>query len=222
MLRLAHENAGTTGPIGRHRRYLLGRVHFAAKQLGLEDDDYRALLHRVTGERSARDCSNGDLSAVLAEFERLGVPSSAVLPERAQASHPLARKARALWISLYQLRAIEDPSERALESFARRQLGVDRLQWADQRHGYPLIEALKAMGKRHGWDPDVRGRMPASARLHILKDRLVGALLAKLAARGVAAGGQFARDRSAFTMGQLDRAIRTLAQHLRDGREAPE
>ncbi|MFX8708345.1 regulatory protein GemA, partial [Acinetobacter baumannii] len=65
--------------------------------------------------------------------------------------HPMARKARALWISLHKLGVVHNPSEQALEAFAKRQLGCEKLVWARQSDAYRLIEALKSMAERAGW-----------------------------------------------------------------------
>ncbi|MFX6292549.1 regulatory protein GemA, partial [Acinetobacter baumannii] len=62
--------ARTTTPQQRTRE--LARIHQAKKQLGLDEDTYRAVLERVTGQRSAADLSAAGRAAVLAEFERLG------------------------------------------------------------------------------------------------------------------------------------------------------
>jgi phage gp16-like protein len=140
---------------------LLAKIHIAKKELRLDDDTYRAVLERVTGRRSAADLDARQLGLVLDAFKAKGWKpavisggrgSSAAPRQTARADHPVARKARALWISLHQLGVIENPSEHALEAFAKRQLGVDRLQWAKQSQGGKLIDALKAMGTRAGWD----------------------------------------------------------------------
>lgn len=131
MLRLVADNSAPPAGADRHRRALLGKVHIAAKTLAMHDEDYRTLLRRVAGVDSAKDCTVRQLGDVVAEFERLGFKASRSPASRQRATHPVAAKARALWISLHQLGAIDDPSEAALEAFGRRQLGVDRLQWAD-------------------------------------------------------------------------------------------
>lgn len=152
------------------RRALLGKIHVAKKQLGLAQEDYAAIIARVTGGRatSAADLDEAQMDALLAEFERLGFRPVAgrgagrsagrsagriagLGRAPAGADHPVAKKARAMWISLWNLGAVSSATESALEAFARRQLGVERLQWADQAKGYRLIEALKAMAERHGW-----------------------------------------------------------------------
>lgn len=170
----------------QRRRALLAKVHIAKVQLGMVEDDYRAVIQRHTGAPSAKDASEDQLVAVLKEFEAKGFsPRARLDPVRRgsraprRADHPVARKARAMWLSLHQLGVVRNPSEAALDAFACRQLGCTVMQWADQALGYRLIEALKAMAQRHGWDqsgnPDLRA----------IKRRLCIAILAKLADAGV-------------------------------------
>lgn len=220
MLRLAVDNTRTAPaaplPTDRHRRALLAKVHLAAKALGMEEDDYRAVLRRVTKLASAKECSNAQLVTVMAEFERLGFKGAKAPHSRGPAaSHPVAKKARALWISLHQLGAINDASEPALESFARRQLGVERLEWADQRQGFRLIEALKAIAARHGWDQQVPPRMSSAEQVRLLKERLRNAQLAKLAALGVWPAGAEQADVAGWSRARLHASICELADRLR-------
>lgn len=168
-------------------RAALAKVHIAKKELGLDDGAYRAMLERITGRSSAKDCTEADLGRVLDELKakgwkpRLKVVASgpgAAGRRAALASSPVAKKARAMWISLHQLGAVRDPSEKALESFGRRQLGVEKLQWANQSHGFRLIEALKAMAEREGWSQDVAGVDPARATA-VLRARLDALIAAR-------------------------------------------
>lgn len=162
--------------VGDSRTRAVAKVKIAAKQLGLDDATYRAMLSRITGQDSATKCTEAQLGRVLDEMKAKGWKASSpkARPEsRAtkQAASPLALKARAMWISLHQLGEVRDPSEAALEAFARRQLGVDRLQWAVPSQGAALIEALKAMAERAGWSQDTTGLAP-DERLPVLKARL--------------------------------------------------
>ena len=50
----------------------LAKIHIAKKELGMDDDAYRAMLKRVTGKSSSAGMSPRQKSAVLAEFKRLG------------------------------------------------------------------------------------------------------------------------------------------------------
>jgi phage gp16-like protein len=134
------------------RRSRLAKVHIAKKDLQLDDDDYRQILLDETGHSSASDCSAAELDRVIRRFEGRGWKAT---PKKsgasARATHPMAKKARALWISLYHLGAVRSRDEKALEAFAKRQLGCERLVWAKQSDGFRLIEALKAMAIKHGW-----------------------------------------------------------------------
>lgn len=165
------------------RRAAVVKVQIARRDLGLAEDDYRSILERLTGKTSAAACSDTELGRVLDEFKAKGWIAARRV-EKAQpsdraakskpADHPAAKKARALWLSLWNLGEVRDPSEAALEGFARRQLKVDRLQWADQGQTYKLIEALKAMAERAGWSQDVSGVGPTIV-VRVLKGRLVEA-----------------------------------------------
>lgn len=198
------------------RRALLAQVHIARKSLAMQDDDYRAFLERVAGHRSAKDCDDAQLRNAVAELQHMGFrPATSSTKRRALGGSQTVRKARAMWISLYQLGAIDDGSDAALEAFGRRQLHVDRLQWADERQGFRLIEALKAIADRSGWDQRVSSRLPARERIHLLKDRLVGAQLAKLEEAGVCISGPLAGDRANWSGKRLEGASAELAARIR-------
>lgn len=159
---------------------MIAKVHIAKKVLNMVDDDYRAVLFDIAGVSSAADASDRDLAKILAHFESKGFRATAKAgaPRKAKpADNPTAKKARAMWLSLYALNAINDPSETALEAFAARQLGVEKMQWMNQAHGYKLIEALKAIATRSDWKQD---DLPKQGSIMVLKRRLCDAILARL------------------------------------------
>ena len=173
------------------RRSMIGKIKVAQKQLGLIDDDYRAILIRVAGVTSCADANVDQLEAIINELKRLGfVPLPPKSGRKAPiASSPSARKARALWISLYQLDAIATKDEKSLEAFGRRQLKVDRLAWADEAHMYKLIEALKNIGERNGWSQSVDDKLSPEIRLRQIKLNLAIAIMAKLKAQAIVPDG---------------------------------
>lgn len=173
-------------PANPRRRAMLAKIHVAKKSLQLDEDDYRQILLDETGHTSAGTCTEAELERALKRFQALGFKplpkAGATAPATRPAQHPVAHKARALWISLYHLGAVENPNEKALESFARRQLKCERLVWANQSDGYKLIEALKAMAVRNGWDQvDANGNAWTVLKL---KERLCEAIVAKLKVAG--------------------------------------
>ncbi|MEO7691265.1 MAG: regulatory protein GemA [Sphingomonas sp.] len=189
----------------QHRRSLIGKVHVAKKALGLDDDLYRGVLFDVAGQRSAADCTDAQLIKLVKHFESRGFSAKAKSGAPKPADHPMAGKARALWISLYHLGAIDNPSEQAFEAFARRQMQVEKLQWADQSKSYQLIEALKKMGERHGWRQTLVDVRP-EAKIVVLKRRLVEAILGKLWKAGLAPR-DWSVERAAFEFAGIETEV---------------
>jgi phage gp16-like protein len=166
----------------QHRRSMIAKVQIARQQLNMDEDDYRQILFDQTGAMSLKDCSEAQIARVLDVMKAKGFKA---LPGKKAASHPMARKARALWISLYHLNAVNNPAEEALEAFARRQLGCDKLQWARQSDAFRLIEALKSMASRHGWLQHNRATGRQFNPIE-LQASLCAAILIKLKEAGIA------------------------------------
>jgi phage gp16-like protein len=218
-----------------HRRAMLAKVHIAPKQLGMDEDSYRAVLRRVTGQISSADCNLVQLEALVAEFARMGFSAkaaarpvgNAATRRQPRADHPVARKARAMWISLGLLCAIRNPAEAALEAFARRQLQCETFQWANQGEADRMIEALKQIAMRHGWEQSLAG-LARVHHLRALKARLCDAILAKLKRGGLVPQGWHLGkaawelcgiadpDQHSFETEEFDRIAAALGRVLRD------
>ncbi|MCA1975071.1 MAG: regulatory protein GemA, partial [Caenispirillum sp.] len=140
------------------RGQLIGKIHVAKAQMGLDEETYRALLQRVTGQTSSKACSISELESVVRECVNLGWTPKRTTPARSGKARPMAAsdvaaKARALWLSLWHLGVVRDPSESALTAFCERQTGMADLAWVrDQKQAVRLIEALKKMAARAGVD----------------------------------------------------------------------
>lgn len=192
-------------PMSTLRRKLIAMVHIAKKDLELIDDDYRAILMEEAGVASAADADEAGLAKAVDRFKARGwVPALADGKKAAPkpADFPGAGKARALWISLHQLGVIENPAEPALEAFACRQLGCTKFQWAVRSQLDGLIEALKAMAMRHGWEQSLKG-VASSAAVVVLKRRLVERQLAILVEAGWAPASWDVK-RAAFDFGGVE------------------
>lgn len=153
MNALNHTAAARPASFDRSKqRYnsMLGKIHVGRKQINMADSDYRAALFERTGKLETNQCSEAELVKMIEFLVSKGfrpIPK----PGKATATHKMARKARALWLSLYHLGAVTNPSEQALEAFAKRQLRCEKLVWAKQSDAFKLIEALKSWADRSGW-----------------------------------------------------------------------
>jgi len=157
------------------RKGLIAKVKIAQKQLGIDDDLYRDMLvGQFGGRTSATELTIGELEELVASLKAKGARFTKRPPVRAGgrklASGIEAAKMRALWISLYNLGVVRDPSEQALANFARRvsggrDRGVAALQWLDGGQAVKVVEALKDWAQRQAgvnWDPyrNIIGRGP--------------------------------------------------------------
>lgn len=137
---------------------LLRKAQTLRRQVpGLSDEEtWRGLLGRVTGGvTSTRAMTDHQLLAVVEALHRAGAPRLAGAAGGRERSRfvPSAAmgKARALWIALADAGVIKDRREAALGGFVKRQTGQD-LGVIDQAGGRAVVEALKAMARRHGVD----------------------------------------------------------------------
>jgi len=151
----AEKTAGAGISPGRRAR--LAKVHIAKKQLQLDDATYGATLARLfKGITSAADLTDRQLDELLEHFKSQGFKAPKTPPKRAgnrpMADGPEAKKLRALWLSLYHLGVVRDPSETALAAYVKRTTRVAALQWLKGDKGMQAIEGLKKMAERAGVD----------------------------------------------------------------------
>ncbi|MEI9885937.1 MAG: regulatory protein GemA [Rhizomicrobium sp.] len=128
------------------RRAKLGLVHSLAAKAGLDDDARRDAMFRLTGQRSARDCSDAQLDAIIAELD------GAKFHGKQKANNSYTAKTKALWIACWNLGALQAGDDRALDAFVKRQTGKDRLAFVTPGEANAVTEALKSLLGRHGCD----------------------------------------------------------------------
>lgn len=135
------------------RKRLIAAVHAEAKRHGMDTETRRGLIKLATGKASSAELTVGELGKVLDAIK--GRSRRAAGEGRVLADTPHARKIRALWLSLYHLGLVADPTEAALAHFAERQCKVMALQWVSVEESVKIIEALKAWAVRDAgvcWD----------------------------------------------------------------------
>ncbi|WP_046079660.1 gp16 family protein [Halomonas sp. HG01] len=118
----------------------LAQIHIARQQLGLSDDEYRAILARTVGVSSAKELTDSNVGRVLHEFKRLGwkpkAPKRAGRQPNTLNSEEMLQKIEA---QLCELGA----SWAYAEAIARRQTGIAKLEWLKTEKQYRgVIAAL--------------------------------------------------------------------------------
>jgi len=136
-------------PINNEQKAL---IHVAAKELGLEEEEYRAILKQEAGVNSCGDALMDDyrVERLMRRFKKLGFK-----PRRKPSLDAQQKMIYALWKKLAKLEGLD---RKALNGFYKRQYGVDHVRFlkAEQKQG--MIEALKARLKRADSRKDVKTR----------------------------------------------------------------
>lgn len=117
----------------------MAKIHIAKSQLGLEDETYRAMLRLHGGAESCRDIDEAGLLRVLKHLRAAGFRD---IGRGGAALRPKQRAVWALWLTLAD-RGIVHRSQEALDSFVKRQVGVDSVRWLPDPKAAAVIEALK-------------------------------------------------------------------------------
>ncbi len=155
-------------------------IHVAKKQLGLDDDTYRALLMRETGKNSVAKMTASEQRRVIEVLRNQGFKPASNAPQKGLKGK-FAKKLQALWIAAWNLGIVRDRKDAALISFVKRQTGLDHVRFLhDPEDARRAIEGLKAWMTREGgvdWTVDpflpdwlqVDGGRIAAAQFHFLK-----------------------------------------------------
>lgn len=127
------------------RNQQLSKIHIAKKDLGLDDDTYRAMLMRITGKTSSKDLNPLQTANVLRELERLGWQ-----PKRGAAKpKPAADRAKLVGKIEAQL-ADAGRSWAYGDAIAKRLYKVEKVEWLNPEQLRGVVAALSYDAKRHG------------------------------------------------------------------------
>jgi hypothetical protein len=131
----------------------LAKIHIAKKQLGMDEDTYRAFLKGLTGKDSAKAMDPGEHTRVIREMERMGFtptvrPGAKRFDElglrSGMPSPGTLRMIEALW---HQVSRAND-EKLALRRFLFKHYGVDDIKFLDFDSAEKAKEALKSMAYR--------------------------------------------------------------------------
>ncbi len=113
-------------------------IHIAIQQLGIEEDDYRAILWTVCRAKSAADLDSFGRAKLLQHFRSLGWR-----PKSRRRQPPQERKIWSLWYQLRDAGLIADASARGLRTEVRKLTGVDDLRFCTTDQLSLVIECFK-------------------------------------------------------------------------------
>ncbi|WP_048797069.1 MULTISPECIES: gp16 family protein [Serratia] len=125
---------------------LIKVIHTGKKALGWDDETYRAVLARVTGKRSARDCSEAELERVVLYMRDQGFASTAKYGRKPNAA--IGKKA-----VLGKIEALLAEAKRPwgyAEALGKRMFDQQKLEWLTTKQLIAVMNALQYDAKRNG------------------------------------------------------------------------
>ncbi|HFS8942379.1 TPA: gp16 family protein [Enterobacter roggenkampii] len=135
------------------RASLITLIHVAKNDLRLDDETYRALLMRITGETSCRNLRVNQLESVIKALEDNGFSRKKTSKRRPKVALPESDKVRVIWRNMAHDGFLANASEVALDHFIQRMTsrknggeGVATLAWL---RGDDLVSVLEGLKKWH-------------------------------------------------------------------------
>ena len=123
-------------------------IHVAKKELGLTDDDYRAILRQVAGVDSSKHLDFAGFEAVLRRFGELGFRSSSQPPAFGE-RYGMASQAQVDFVrSLWRQYTKGQGDDRSLGKWLDRTVKVSDIRFLTYGDAFKAITALKAMVDR--------------------------------------------------------------------------
>lgn len=129
----------------------LTKIQIARRQLGMDDDTYRAMLTRTVGAESSKGLTPRQVGRVLAELERLGFEPTGKAKSTTdrQVTEPAPEREALVRKIAAQLNEAGRPWAYA-DAMAKRMFQVDRVEWCEPDQLHRLVIALTYDAKRHG------------------------------------------------------------------------
>jgi phage gp16-like protein len=124
----------------------LAKIHIARKQLGMDEDTYRAMLQSVGGVQSSKDLDDAGAVKVLAHLQRSGFK-----PVKRVGSVPrVAMSNQALMSKIEALLADGGKPWAYAHAMAKRMFGIEKLEWCNHDQLRRIVAALQISANRNG------------------------------------------------------------------------
>ncbi|WP_051222038.1 gp16 family protein [Neptunomonas japonica] len=129
-----------TPPAKNNRKAITARIHIAKKELGLDDETYRAMLSQVTKHNSCANMHISDLYRVMEHLKNLGYkPAARKFGKR---PNPPKDKA-ALMGKVEALLANRKLHWNYAHAMAQRMFKVEKVDWLDRDQLWRLVASLQ-------------------------------------------------------------------------------
>lgn len=125
---------------------LIRLIKIAQRELGMDDETYRAILMKIGNKDSSTKLTVSELEKVLEHMKSCGfrvLQKNKKTGNLRMANDPQSKMIRGLWLELYKLGAVKNPSEHSLSRYVKRLTGNDLLQWTTVVQKSKVIESLK-------------------------------------------------------------------------------
>ena len=135
------------------RSKIIQLIHIAKSQIGLSDEDYRAVLESTAKKTSCSEMTLFELNEVLEAMKKLGFKVKK-LETREEEIGWDASKAQMDYIKGMWECVARDKSDRALYKFIKRITGADHPRFMTVKDFQKVIIALRKMMADAGLNPD--------------------------------------------------------------------
>lgn len=139
------------GKISRSK--IIQLIHIAKSQIGLSDEDYRAVLESTTKKTSCSDMSLFELNEVLKAMKKLGFKVKKLETKDNEIGWDASKEQMDYIKGMWELVA-RDKSDRALYKFIKRITGADHPRFMTAKDSQKVIIALRKMMADAGLNPD--------------------------------------------------------------------
>ena len=135
------------------RSKLIQLIHIAKSQVGLSDEDYRAVLESTAKKSSCSDMTVFELNEVLKAMKKLGFRVKKLETKENEIGWDTSKEQLNYIKGMWELVA-RDKSDRALYRFIKRITGADHPRFMGAVEAQKVILALRKMMADAGLNPD--------------------------------------------------------------------
>lgn len=134
-----------------NRQAELARIHIAKKELGMNEDEYRTMLHEQTGKDSAGKLTDRQRYIVLDHMKALKEGPKKSYPGRPSNMDGYSSRDRQLK-KIEALLTVGGKPWAYADFIAKKMCKVDFVAWVPDNELYKIITAIERQGIKEGWD----------------------------------------------------------------------